>query len=119
MIQSGIIDLDKNTFNKIVWGNVDYSKETEESARYTAYQYSTEYGRFVNKTWPAVRDGRGMDLIRHWLGLYPRSWTKKYHKSIFGQPQSKLRLAGLAPEAKSAVGVLDQMLEYEYAGAGV
>ena len=118
MIQSGLIDLDQSTFNKIVFGNVDYSKETEESARYTAYQYSTEYGRFINKTWPAVRDGRGMDLVRHWLGLYPRSWTKKYHESIFGKPQSKLRLAGLAPEAKSAVGVLDQMLEYEYAGAG-
>ena len=117
-IKTGLIDLDESTFNNVVFGNVDYSKEGEDTARYEAYQYSTEYGRFMNKTWPAVRDGRGMDLVRHWLGLYPRQWTKKYNQMIFGR-QNKLRLKGLDPGAKAAVSVLDQMLEYEYTGAGL
>ena len=120
LISSGLMDLEHSTFNQIVMGNVDYSKDDPDTARYEAYQYSTEYGRFVNKTWPAVRDGRGMDLVRHWLGLYPRKWTNQYHKSIFGlseakqQAQARRRLSGLAPQAKSAVGVLDQMLQEDY-----
>jgi len=124
LIASGLMDLEHSLFNQIVFGNVDYSKDDEETARYEAYQYSTEYGRFVNKTWPAVRDGRGMDLVRHWLGLYPRKWTKQYHESIFGlseskqQAQARKRIRGLEPEAASAVGVLDQMLEMEYKGTG-
>ena len=116
LISGGIIDLDQSTFNQILFGNVDYSDKTEDVARYEAYQYSTEYGRFMNKTWPAVRDGRGMDLFRHWVGLYPRKWTKRYHDIIFGKKESNLRLKGLTPEAKSAISVLDQMMEYEYTG---
>ena len=115
LINSGIIDLDSSTFNKVVFGNVDYSDKDESTARYEAYQLSTEYGRFVNKTWPALRDGRGMDLVRHWLALYPRKWTKEYHESIFGKKEDKMRLKGLKPEVKEAVNILDQMLE---SGAG-
>ena len=118
LIASGLIDLDQNTFNQIIFGNVDYSEEDDDVARYTAYQYSTEYGRFINKTWPAVRDGRGMDLFRHWLSAYPSRFTKDYHDMIFGKPQDKRRLKGLAPQARSAVSVLDMMLEQEYVGAG-
>ena len=120
LIASGLMDLEHSLFNQIVFGNVDYSKDDEDTARYEAYQYSTEYGRFINKTWPAVRDGRGMDLVRHWLGLYPRTWTKKYHESIFGISESKKlakqrrRLSGLTPQAQSAVGVLDQMMQEDY-----
>ena len=120
LIASGLMDLEHSLFNQIVFGNVDYSKDDEDTARYEAYQYSTEYGRFINKTWPAVRDGRGIDLVRHWLSLYPRKWTKQYHESIFGlseakqQAQAKRRVSGLTPQAKSAVGVLDQMMQEDY-----
>tara|TARA_Y100000310_G_scaffold5975_1_gene6862 strand:+ start:2862 stop:5510 length:2649 start_codon:yes stop_codon:yes gene_type:complete len=84
-IVSGIIKLDRSDIEKLLFGNVDYASGDEDIQRYTAYQYSTEYGRAVNKTWPAVRDGRGMDLVRHWLNLYPRNWTKWGHEKVFGK----------------------------------
>ena len=83
-IVTGIIDLNRSDMEKLLFGNVDYASGDKDIERYTAYQYSTEYGRAVNKTWPALRDGRGMDLMRHWLNLYPRDWTKKYHRKVFG-----------------------------------
>tara|TARA_R110002051_G_scaffold5586_4_gene28578 strand:- start:6701 stop:9520 length:2820 start_codon:yes stop_codon:yes gene_type:complete len=108
-IVSGIINLDESTFNKIVFGNVDYSEDTEDSARYTAYQLSTEYGRWKNKIWPAMRDGRGMDLVRHWLGLYPRSWTKKGHEWLFGtKAERKAEKQELNPNQK-AINVLNML----------
>ena len=45
----------------------------------------------MTKNWPAIRDGRGIDIIRHELGWYPRSHLKKqrttinkYSKKYFG-----------------------------------
>jgi len=58
-----------------------------------------------------------MDLIRHWLGLYPRQWTKKYHESIFGKPDNTKKLKGLTSDQKVAVSILDEMLMYDYKGA--
>ena len=108
-IVSGIINLDASTFNKVVFGNVDYSEDSEDSARYTAYQLSTEYGRWKNKIWPAVRDGRGMDLVRHWLGLYPRSWTKKGHEWLFGtKAERKEEKKELNPNQK-AINILNML----------
>jgi len=108
-IVSGILDVDESTFNKIVFGNVDYSEDSEDSARYTAYQLSTEYGRWKNKIWPAMRDGRGMDLVRHWLGLYPRSWTKKGHEWLFGtKAERKAEKEELNPNQK-AINILNML----------
>ena len=69
-------------------GNVDYTDDTEDSRRYTDYQYSTEYGRFKHKIYPAIRDGRGVDLLRHYLALYPSSWIKEARKKL-GLKKSK------------------------------
>jgi hypothetical protein len=80
-IMSGLTKLDSPTA-KILLGNVDYTQDTEESRRYTDYQYSTEYGRWQHKIWPALRDGRGPDLFRHYLSLYPTTWIKEYRKKI-------------------------------------
>jgi hypothetical protein len=86
-IVSGLIKLD-SPLKKIMLGNVDYTEDTEDSRRYTDYQYSTEYGRFKHKIYPAIRDGRGVDLLRHYLALYPSSWIKEARKKI-GLQKSK------------------------------
>ena len=90
MITSGLIKLDTPT-KRILLGNVDYTKDTEESRRYTDYQYSTEYGRWQHKIKPALRDGRGVDLLRHWLALYPSSTIKKARRLIGLQKPKKSR----------------------------
>ena len=86
-IVSGLIKLD-SPLKKIMLGNVDYTDDTEDSRRYTDYQYSTEYGRFKHKIYPAIRDGRGVDLLRHYLALYSSSWIKEARKKI-GLQKSK------------------------------
>jgi hypothetical protein len=86
-IVSGLIKLD-SPLKKIMLGNVDYTDDTEDSRRYTDYQYSTEYGRFKHKIYPAIRDGRGVDLLRHYLALYPSSWIKEARKKL-GLKKSK------------------------------
>jgi len=92
MIASGFIDLDESTYNKIIFGNVDYSDSKDQAAQlYEAYQYSTEYGRLMNKTWPAIRDGRGWDLARSWLKLYPSGFTKYGHEKIFGPKKGTVK----------------------------
>ena len=108
-IVSGLIDVDDSTFNKIVFGNVDYSTDSEDSARYTAYQLSTEYGRWKNKIWPAIRDGRGMDLLRHYLALYPRGWTKKGHEMIFGTKAERKKEKEISDPNQKAINVLNML----------
>ena len=87
-ITSGLIKLDTPLKRRLL-GNVDYTQDTEDSRRYTDYQYSTEYGRFKHKIYPALRDGRGVDLLRHWLALYPSSWIKTSRKAIGLQKKPK------------------------------
>jgi len=86
-IISGLIKLDSPT-KKILLGNVDYTEDTEDSRRYTDYQYSTEYGRFKHKIWPALRDGRCTDLVRHYLAWYPAPWIKEA-REVIGLKKSK------------------------------
>ena len=86
-IVSGLIKLDTPA-KKILLGNVDYTQDTEDSRRYTDYQYSTEYGRFKHKILPAIRDGRSTDLLRHYLAWYPTPWIKEARKFI-GLKKSK------------------------------
>ena len=87
-IMSGLIKLDSPT-KKILLGNVDYTEDTEDSRRYTDYQYSTEYGRFKHKIWPALRDGRSIDLARHYLAWYPTAKIKKARKYLGLKKPSK------------------------------
>jgi len=87
-ITSGLTKLDTPLKRRLL-GNIDYTLDTEDSRRYTDYQYSTEYGRFRHKILPALRDGRGVDLLRHWLALYPSSWIKTARRSIGLQKKPK------------------------------
>ena len=80
-IMSGLVKLDSPT-KKILLGNVDYTQDTEDSRRYTDYQYSTEFGRIKHKIYPAVRDGRSIDLVRHYLAWYPTTRIKKARKRL-------------------------------------
>ena len=88
MIAGGLISLDTPA-KKMLLGNVDYTEDTENSERYTAYQYSTEYGRMKYKILPALRDGRSIDVLRHYLAWYPSSWIKKARKSLGLKKKSK------------------------------
>ena len=108
LIAAGVLDIDSNAYMEMMFGNVDYSKDTEEVAQYTAYQYSTEWGKLRNKNWPAIRDGRGMDVIRHWLSFYPADWTKKYHDMIFGT--SGLNVKGKGKKKKGDLGYTPELI---------
>jgi len=83
MIANEIIDIDNNTLNKILFGNVDFADPNDSMAeRFNAYQWSTFWGTTKNKIAPAIAAGRGRDLLTHYLKLYPATWTKEGHKFI-------------------------------------
>jgi len=63
------------------WVGPEKKIDTEEK-RHMWNKLNTELARFVTKTWPAMRDGRGVDIFRHELGLYPRKWIKERRKGI-------------------------------------
>ena len=85
-----IIDIEHSDLNKILFGNVDFGNENDLAARkYSAYQWSTEWGVIKNKLAPAVKDGRGRDVLMHTLKLYPSATTKWGHEFIFGKKRSK------------------------------
>ena len=79
-----IIDIEHSDLNKILFGNVDFSDDSDKlSDMYAAYQWSTVWGVTKNKLWPSLKAGRGRDLITHWLKLYPNQYTKKANKFVF------------------------------------
>ena len=80
-IAKGLVDMD-DPLTRVMLGNVNYAENTEDVLKYTDYQWSTEYGRLKNKILPALRDGRGVDVLRHYLALYPSSWIKSARRHI-------------------------------------
>ena len=109
-ISQGIIDMDYNDLMPIIFGNVDYSNEADKDADlYAAYQYSTEWGVIKNKLYPALRDGRGIDVIRHTLKWYPNEFTKEAGKVLYGRTKKAKRPAAL-PGTAAAIKVLEGML---------
>jgi len=108
MVASEIIDIDEGDLNKVLFGNVDFSNESDKlSQLYSAYQYSTAWGFAKNKLIPAVQSGRGRDLITHWLKLYPNQWTKTGHEKIFGKKSKKKRKSKNTNER--ALAILESM----------
>ena len=90
MVAGGVIDIENNDLNKVLFGNVNFADEDDRHTEmYSAYQYSTFWGQWSNKLYPAIRDGRGRDLLTHWFKFYPTKTTKHYHEMIFGKPESK------------------------------
>ena len=111
MIANEIIDIDDNTLNKILFGNVDFSDPNDSMAeRFNAYQWSTFWGTTKNKIAPAIAAGRGRDLLTHYLKLYPNTWTKKGHETIFGKKSKKrAKKRGVPTNVESALAVLEGM----------
>ena len=112
MIVGGIIDLEHSNLNKIIFGNVDFSDDSDKlTDMYSAYQISTAWGVTKNKLWPAIKSGRGRDLFTHYLKLYPSSWTKKYHEQIFTKPKKKKRSnPNTSMNRDAALDILESML---------
>ena len=109
MIAGGVIDVENNTLNKILFGNVNFADEDDRHTEmYSAYQYSTFWGQWTNKIFPAIKTGRGRDLITHWLKLYPTKTTKKYHEMIFGKSKSKKksRAKHMDPSLEASLNLL-------------
>jgi len=108
MVASEIIDIEYNDLNKILFGNVDFSNDSDKlSQLYSAYQYSTAWGVSKNKLMPAIQSGRGRDLITHWLKLYPNEWTKGGHQMIFGKKSKKKKKTNTSNER--ALAILESM----------
>ena len=81
---------------------------------YAAYQWSTAWGVGKNKIAPAIKAGRGRDLITHWLKLYPNQYTKKAHEIIgsttgLWSRKSKKRKTSRPTDVQRALAVLEGM----------
>jgi hypothetical protein len=63
------MNADPSYLQEVLLGNIDY--EDKEQNKYKWYQLSTEVGRFMTKVKPAIEDGRGIDIFRHYFKLYP------------------------------------------------
>ena len=63
------------------WVNPKKKIDTEEK-RNMWNRMNVELARWRTKNIPALRDGRGIDIIRHELGWYPRSEIKEGRKTI-------------------------------------
>ena len=115
MIANEIIDIDDNTLNKILFGNVDFADPNDSmSERFNAYQWSTFWGTTKNKIAPAIASGRGRDLLTHYLKLYPATWTKKGHEFIgdktgLWSKKSKNKQKKRATNVDRALAVLEGM----------
>jgi len=65
------------------WLGVDPKKKLDTTEKRNMWnRLSVQLARTITKDIPAIRDGRGMDVLRHELGLYPRSHLKEKRKVI-------------------------------------
>jgi hypothetical protein len=58
---------------------------------------NVEFARLMTKNIPAVRDGRGVDILRHELGWYPRAHLREKRKTVNKYAQ---RFLGFKPFAE-------------------
>ena len=102
--QFGITQMPDKQWQKTLLGYINYYEEegfhkdqawTEK--RHLWNRLNTELARFITKTGPAIRDGRGLDIARHELGWYPRAnlkenrktWNERIHKMTGFEPFPK------------------------------
>ena len=116
LIANEFIDIEYSDLNKIIFGNVDFSDDSDKlTDMYSAYQISTAWGVTKNKLWPAIKSGRGRDLLTHWLKLYPSEWTKEGRKFFFGDKSKKKErqfeqeLSGYDKNVKNAIQALEKI----------
>ena len=75
------------------WVNPKKKIDTTEK-RNMWNRLNVEWARLMTKNIPALRDGRGVDILRHELGWYPRSHLKEKRKWVNKYAQ---RYLGLKP----------------------
>ena len=63
------------------WVNPKKKIDTEEK-RNMWNRLNVEFARLMTKNIPAIRDGRGVDIIRHELGWYPRAHLREKRKTV-------------------------------------
>ena len=63
------------------WVNPKKKIDTTEK-RNMWNRLNVEWARLMTKNIPALRDGRGVDILRHELGWYPRSHLKEKRKAV-------------------------------------
>ena len=63
------------------WVNPRKQIDTHEK-RNMWNRLNVEWARLMTKNIPAIRDGRGVDIIRHELGWYPRAHLKGKRKAV-------------------------------------
>ncbi len=80
VLNSGLYDNNQDEISQILLGNIDYQDPDNE--KYKWYNLNTEVGRWYSKIGPAIRDGRGWDIPRGWLNMYPSQETKDARKWI-------------------------------------
>jgi len=117
LMQTGVAKMPDDEIGRILFG-YDHLLESEEGeAKDRAYwnRMGTFFGFMANKTIPAIRDGRGWDILRHSFSAWPSTYTKggrtfvnKYIPGTFKEAKSraitrsslarkKTRLAGRSP----------------------
>ena len=111
-VVGGILDIENSDLNKILFGNVNFADPTDKQTElYSAYQYSTVWGQWNNKLFPAIQDGRGRDLVTHWLKLYPTTETKFLHGKMFGKKPKKKKAStrGMNADVLASLKLLESM----------
>jgi hypothetical protein len=98
----GWLKMPDKHWQKIALGYINFYEEegfhkTDQDIwekRHFWNRLNTELARWVTKTGPAIRDGRGLDIFRHELGWYPRAdlkesrktWNESIHKMTGYKP---------------------------------
>jgi len=95
----GVLDMPESTIGKVLWGDVDYEDPKTEYLK--NYQYfGTFGGGTVNKFWPVIRDGRGVDdLAVSMFKTYPTKWTNEWNDRIWGWAREP-KVKNLTPETR-------------------
>jgi polyhydroxyalkanoate synthesis regulator phasin len=96
----------EENWQKMLTGYIDYYEEEGfDNTKWSSFEdwqekrhfwnkMNVELARWMTKSLPAIRDGRGLDVVRHELGLYPRAhlkekrthWNKRIERSLGFKP---------------------------------
>ena len=96
-----LLKMPESSWAKMALGYIDYYEQEGFDQDQTIWEkkhfwnkVNVEVARWVNKNIPAIRDGRGVDIIRHELGWYPRPhlgekrefWNKQIQRNLGFSP---------------------------------
>lgn len=87
----GLYKMPQEEWSKMLLGYKDVDKDPpDETMRRTLSLLNVEAARWITKIGPSIYRGEGFgQVLQHEFSAYPRSWTKKGHKKIFGEDSMK------------------------------